>query len=246
MNFLEPTALFYIAGAVFLLLIIYYRKRISLVFTNFRYGKYSYRYLSKFYSYFYEIQFPPSILYDPVTYILPFFRNEIRGVEKKTDEEIEFGGFQPGHSYPDFFKKNGKPRYISITEPDAKEIKLVVAGYPRKINNHHCVMLYFFHENTFIMGQYQFKREKQKVDTALLSESVQKKYLNGGTQTGLEDFIIKDDRGSRVHFHDNGFVVEVSVYNPTIKEINTQIESSLRRIGGKAFELAGRAASVTF
>ncbi|MCB0804457.1 MAG: hypothetical protein KDC05_01590 [Bacteroidales bacterium] len=244
---IEPNQL-YVTGALILatLLIVYYRKKIILALFKSRFGSFSYEYLSKFYSYYFEILYPPSIRYEPVYYILPYFKEFKPQHELSTSSKIDFGGYVPGQSYKDFYSQLGKPNYISITDPESEDLKMVVSGYPRKVYNYQCTMLFFFHKDILVMGQYLFKKEKQKIDTQDLAGKLQANYVESTLESGKQDFVIKDVTGNRIHFRDNGFDVAVSVFNPEIGDLNEKISSTVAKNKSFSGELANRAASVTF
>ena len=244
---LDPNQL-YLAGVIGLIAFLFYynRKKIILRVYRARFGPYSYSYLSKFYSYYFELLYPPSIRYEPVYYILPFFKEYCSQREISTSNKIDFGGFIPGHNYKDFFIKMGKPNYISITDPESQDLKMLVAGYTRKVHDYQCTMLYFFHKDILVMGQYLFKKEKQKINTRDLAIKLQSNYMESPVESGNNDFVIRDLAANRIHFRDNGFDVAITVFNPEMDDLKEKISLTLEKNKSLTGGLANRAASVTF
>ena len=217
-----------------------YRRWLSIFLKKLIYGSYSYSYLSSLPENILAMMHPPAIRYDPWYVLKGLERENI--LHYQTSGRIDFQDFQIGKSYPDFLKKEGNPYYLTISEDKNDLIKFVVFGYKQRIYNYEAVILYYFWNHMFVAGQYQIKREKQKVDRTDLASKLMAKYFVKEGNINQNEFEIRDKEGNVAFFEDNGFNVEISLINPALIE-------RLKSPGSLSFsknKINLEAASVTF
>jgi len=63
------------------------------------------------------------------------------------------------------------------------------------------------------MGIYNFRREFQKISKDDLLHKLQEKHIVNNEQTLKENMNIKDSKGSKIQFYDDGFSFKICVFN---------------------------------
>lgn len=205
------------------------------------YGKFSYKYVDIFTKHH---------SYNPYrqanTFEIDLFLNSLTNKSKEevqTDNDIVFQGFELGKSYPDFYKQKGEPDYFTIQE--FKDIKIYIWGYSYKMYNYNAIILFCFINKIFVMGQYNFKKEKQNVGFTDLAEKLANKYFNDEKKIcqNQKEIKIKDTKGSKVHLYDDGFSIRASCFNPDIPIIKENLINSKQQ---KTIENSPELETITF
>ncbi|MCF8392225.1 MAG: hypothetical protein K9H12_16105 [Bacteroidales bacterium] len=162
-----------------------------------------------------------------------------------SDIEIKFNGYKPGFPIPNFYKSAGSHDYLTISGQRDDNLKILILGYNKRVYQYEATLRYFFSGNTLIMGQYLFRREKESISFLYLKEKIFEKYKLpfSKNSTYNDEFMIKDKKGNILNAKDDGFNVEVSIYNPS-----QSLMSNIIPPGGisNIEEFSGKAASITF
>jgi len=240
MNILAANSYLFISLILLVLVIValFFRVKLSLFFTRLIWSRYSFNYFS-LYSKYFPLKFPSAIKYEPWEYLRSFL--DINCSEEYISEtEIKFNGYKLGKSVTNFHKKNGKPNYLSISSREEKNLSILVSGYNKLVYMNEATLIYFFAGPILIMGQYRFKREKQNVNYSYLKEKLLEKYQLSEIKNldRSDKFMIRDKKDNQLFVKDNGFDVEVSIFNPKIalfsKELFLQSESYLDNLSTEA------------
>jgi len=200
-----------------------FRVKIKLFISRTIRGPYNYKHFLLYSKYTFDKPYPDAIKYEPLYFIQYMFNNKLP-VEYQTDVDILFYNLELGSENPRFYKTMGKPNYLSIIDENKDGFKIAITGYNRHIYNYESSILFFFSGSLFILGQYMFKREKQHVDPAELIPMLNQKYKIDADLSVQQEFIIRDKKGTCIHFADDGFSVNLTVYNPISERLRKKLK----------------------
>lgn len=220
-----PIVLIALIFFIFIIIILIRRKQLILWHYRSFYGEYSYRYVSQFKSYFNHNPYPHTIKYEAIHFIRTL--NNQNNSEITIDKAIDFQELELGKSYPNMLRLKGKPDYFNIQDFD--QLNIFVWGYDTRMYNYNTAIHYFFIDSIFIMGQYKFSRENQKINTNELLNKLEEKYLGNNKLTLKENINIKDSKDTKIQLYDDGFSFNICIYNteiPIVKEKILQTEKN--------------------
>ncbi len=201
-----------------------YRIKLILFFSRMSNGQFSYKYFLLLNKFFFEKKYAEAIKFEPLYFISSLVNRKYKH-EYKTDEKIQFAGRNFGEVNSSVYSELGKPDYLTVPEEKVSGMSLVCIGFKKNAYNYESTLLYFFAGNLFIFGQYMFKREKQKVDVGELIAKLEEKYGFKSNSGKTDDFILYDQEGAGIHFHDDGFSVILTFFNPNIAFLNKNLPS---------------------
>ncbi len=216
MALIEDLSLFEIIlfSFIILLILVYtYRIRLKFFLIRIFYGRYHYKYLRLFNRYFINRPYPDAVKDEPLDYVVSAYHAKPK-IVLETNEEIRFVDYKIGETYNQFFKNNGDPDYLTISDPRLKQPRFIVAGYKAMVYDFEAMLVYFFIDNFLVMGQFRFRREKQPIEAQALINKLAERYQIKVDVSEDANFQVKDQQGHVINFRDNGFSVELNVLNP--------------------------------
>jgi hypothetical protein len=212
-----------IVAIVFLILLFVFRIQLKFLITRLLYGRYHFKYLRLFNRYLINRPYPDAIKDEPWDYVMSAFDTQPQLVFQ-TKDKIGFANYRVGDQYDQFFKKNGDPDYLTISDPQSKHPHFIVAGYRAIVYEYEAMLVYFFVDTLLVMGQFRFRREKESIDAADLIQKLNSRY---GVHIPTDEtgaFTLKDPEENRIVFRDTGFSVELNVFNTEIEWIRNVIQ----------------------
>ena len=122
---------------------------------------------------------------------------------------ILFEKFTFGSGIKDIVRDKGKSSCVNYLQVGGDIIKII--GYTERILNTSTILLFFFCNGKYFMGEYFFSNYHQSVSNQL-AKTILKKYSIevDGDQT---KFYVEDEQGSILCFYDNGFSLSVKYFN---------------------------------
>ena len=214
-----------VAGVIILALIYINRVGLHLSITKILHGSNSTNYFKLLNKYFGELPFPEAIKFDPVYFMQSFLKKNSIPVYNSSIP-VTFNEIDPGSIQNGFLKKFGNPNYVTIKEKDVEGIEIFIFGFKRKIYDYNGALLYFFAGNLFLMGQYIFKREKQKVFPEKITKILSEIYLKGNT-INEKKYIIKGSNNTLISVEDDGFALTMTYFNPEKKIIRNILTNGI-------------------
>ena len=114
-------------------------------------------------------------------------------------------------------------------------MKELIYNYDARLN-------YFFSGSRLILGQYRINRENQNLSYADLADKLMLKYGLDKPTAPQSEFIISNEGDTVIHFTDNGFSIEITVFDPKIiDQVLPQVSAQSNKT-----KISIDAASVTF
>jgi hypothetical protein len=134
----------------------------------------------------------------------------------KTLELIQFDNQIPGVNYKQIIKKKGKPESAKYELVGDKLIKVI--GFRAVIYGRAVRIVYFFIDNCFFLGEYQFRSYDKNLLESISTVLRDKYQCNIHEQDST--YYITDKCGSLICFDNTGFNLCVQYYFPQLEEID--------------------------
>lgn len=214
-----------VAVFVLVILLIFVRRRIfpllKLLYITLRYGKYSFEFLEFFKAH--DLRNPHNnCIKDEITLrFLPFFKPAKNAVNHRTGKLVEFGDIAFMKPEKDLIKIKGNPACINIAKFHDSRAKVV--GYHEVLEGMKMKSLYYFVDDTLIMGEYLFS-DLTKAKPATLSALLSAKYLDH-REVKEDTIYITDPSGNILYYEYNGFTVCMRYFFACDHRINAILAS---------------------
>jgi hypothetical protein len=123
-------------------------------------------------------------------------------------------------------KGKGKPERYNIYK-FSEEFMVKIMGYPEVMLGNPIRELYFFANDSFVMGEYVFT-DVSKANNKKLIEMLVTKY---GITEPIKDemFFIRDDKGSVICFINSGFTISIQYINLNHPFVGKIVNSHVQR-----------------
>ncbi|MEI6889175.1 MAG: hypothetical protein WCL03_07835 [Bacteroidota bacterium] len=231
----DPSMLYLILALVgiflFVLLLVFTRARlfplIKLGYINLAYGRYSYEFLEFFKDNNLRNPHNNCIKDEISMHFISFYKPMKNSRFFQTETKIEFGDIPFLMSYKALIKIKGEPECINVTRFGDSRVKVV--GFNETLQNMKIKSMFYFLEDLFVMGEYQFT-DLIKTKTADLLAPISVKYMKGET-VEADNFYITDPEGDKINYEDNGFSIAVRYYFRGDQTINQTLDSIFGNVG---------------
>lgn len=215
-----------LASAFFLLLILVNQKDFRLILYKFLFGKYSYRYVSKFKKiYFMENPYPVCIQDDLRSHCMALASIQAKKPMSVTSTKITFGSFD-FYSNFDTIKESNTPSCYNVYKLSDK-ITVKIIGFPTELMGSTIKECYFFINDIFFMGEYIFSDVTDFKNKNLIKMLVSKYEIP--KQETNQVFYIRDNQDSLVYFNNNGFTISIQYINYTQPFVNEVLNTFLQK-----------------
>jgi hypothetical protein len=231
----DPSMLYLILALVglfiFVLLLVFTRARlfplIKLGYVHLVYGRYSYEFLEFFKENNLRNPHTNCIKDEISMHFFTFYKPKRDALFFQTDTKIEFGDVPFLTSYKKLIKMKGEPDCINVSRFANNRVKLV--GFNESLQNMVMKSMYYFIEDRFVMGEYNFA-DLIKVRTAEVLASLTGKYLKE-ENVQSDNFYISDYHGDKINYENNGFSITVRYYFRGDEVVNQILDSVFGNTG---------------
>lgn len=201
-----------------ILLLIFNMKSVRLFFIRLFYGRYSFKYVSKFKKlYIMDNPFPVCIDDDLVSHFSNFVDIDSKKVFR-TKTDISFTAI-PFSTKFSSLKGKGNPERFNIYQ-FSEEYIVKIMGYAGVILGNTIRELYFIANDIFVMGEFVFTDVSKANNKKLIAMLVTKYNIEEPITDGM--FFIRDDKDSAICFLNSGFTISIqyiNLNNPFVDEI---------------------------
>lgn len=208
---------------IIIFLIIFLFKKIKLYIIQIFYGKYSYKYVSRFKHYTNTSPFPRCYKDDLIHHIIMFKKRDKNSKIYKTDNIIQFDNIPFLTDYNKFTAIKGKPQCFNAFIIDNDEVRVI--GYNQSKFDTDILTLYYFINNVFFMGEYIINNIT-KINTENISKIILNKYFKQSIENS-NSFYIENTNDTTIYFGDNGFSLFIKYFYLKNTQINDYIDKYL-------------------
>lgn len=223
------TVLITALGLIILLLILfaYFRKAIVLTIVRMIYGQFSYEFYHLYKKYF--IRSPHQYCFrDEFITHLHFIISKKDDVPSfKSAKDIYFENTPYFIKYQDFLKKKEKPYCFNAFSFDEPDFVIKALGYQSIIAGSKAILVFYFINDSFFMGEYIFKNPKNDIKAHLINHFLELKDFSA------DNFYIENTKNRLIHYQDKGFTVD-------IKYLTREDQSIIDTLSGYHFKVTGK------
>lgn len=190
-----------------LFLLFFFRRWIRLTLLKLVYGEYSFEFISTYKSYYIKSPFQYCFKDEFLTHILYVLTKKEDIPTFKSQQDINFEGTPYFINYKSFLKKKGNPYCFNAYYFDNVGFEIQALGYRSTIAGSKAVIIYYFMNDSFFMGEYIFKNPKTNIKNTLAEQYLEKRELTE------DNFYIENTKNRIIHFHNTGFTVDIKFLN---------------------------------
>ncbi len=203
------------------------RRKIKLAFIRIIYGQYSYEYLSTHKRFFVMSPFQYCFKDDFISHIIYVLSKKEDVPSFKSHKEIFFENTPYFIEYREFLKQRGKPYCFNAYYFDHLGFEIKALGYQSTVMGSKAVIVYYFMNDAFFMGEYIFKNPKTNVKAKLAEHFLDKQEL-------LDDnFYIENTKDRVIHYRNTGFTVDIKFLNREDRAVIENLQEYYKYITGK-------------
>ena len=213
---------------VFLIILSYrFRKAIKLAYIRMVYGHYSFEFLSTYKRYFVRSPFQYCFRDDFVAHLLYILSKQEELPSYKSHQEIYFEKTPYFINYKDFLKQKGKPYCFNAFFFDHLNFEIKALGYHETIAGSKAILVFYFMNDSFCMGEYIFKNPKTNVKASLIDHFLEMKDIPA------DNFYIENTKNRIIHYQNTGFTVDIKYLNKEDEVIINNLKGYFKFITGK-------------
>ncbi|OQX75845.1 MAG: hypothetical protein B6D61_09710 [Bacteroidetes bacterium 4484_249] len=203
-----------------ILLSVIFRKLIKLKLLQIKYGKYSYKYVSKFKKFTNKSPFPYCFKDDIMPYLRLMENKRENADIYFSEKNVLFEDTPLSIKANDLLKTRGEPDCFNIFK--IKELELLAYGYRIEKFGTSTKAVFFFLKDEYVMGEYIID-DVSNVDINSVAEKI---LQNTGVSTENKStlFYVDCKNKTSVFFYENGFSILIRYVNATIGQLNEIME----------------------
>jgi hypothetical protein len=180
-----------------------FRKSIALALVRMVYGQFSFEFYHLYKRYFVRSPHQYCFRDEFITHLLFVLSKKHELPSYKSVKDIYFENTPYFINYNDFLKKKGNPycfNAFSFNEPD---FVIKALGYQAIIAGSKAILVFYFMNDLFFMGEYIFKNPKNDIKASLMDHFI------GSKGFSADNFYIENTRDRIIHYQDTGFTIDI-------------------------------------
>jgi hypothetical protein len=191
-----------------ILILLGFRKSISLLLIKWIFGEYSKKYVLKFKKLTRRKPHPYCFKDDFYYHILSIPKAINNNIQYKVDKGFDFDHLDFNKTFKENLKENGRPDCYTIS--DESGVDLSVVGYKSRMFHSNEKTLLYHCKGQYFMGEYVFTSLADD-SSSLLIEMLKKEYHPDIEHA--KNFSISDPLGNYLFFTDTGFFLSLKFFN---------------------------------
>jgi hypothetical protein len=214
-----------------LILVVLFRKELALTFIRMIYGQFSFEFYH-LYKRFY-IRSPHQYCFrDEFIAHLQFVISKKNGLPcYKSVKDIYFESTPYFINYPDLLKKKGAPHCFNAFAFSDPDFIIKAIGYQAIISGSKAVLVFYFMNDSFFMGEYIFKNPKNDIKTSLMAHFI------GNEDISSDNFYIENSKGCIIHFQDTGFSIDIKYLTIENQAVIETLDQYFIKVTGKKIKV---------
>lgn len=185
-----------------------FRKSLSLLLVKWIYGEYSKKFVLKFKKRTRKKPHPYCFKDDFYYHILSITKAVNSAVQYKSEKVFDFDHLDFSKDFKQNLNENGKPDCFTISEE--KGVDLSVIGYKSRMFHSNEKTLLYHCKDHYFMGEYVFSSLADETSNMIIS--LLQEQFNPQIQHA-KNFSITDNSGNYLYFTDTGFYLSLKFFN---------------------------------
>jgi hypothetical protein len=208
-------------------LVFVFRKGITLAVIRLIYGQYSFNYVNIHKRFYVKSPFKYCFKDDFIVHILNVLVKKQDIPTFISHQDIFFEKTPYFVDYKTFLKEKGNPKCFNAYLFNQPGFEIKALGYHSSVAGSKAIIVYYFMNDSFFMGEYIFKKPKTDVKAKMVEHFLDKKDMNE------DNFYIENTKNRIIHFHNTGSTVDVKYLNREDQQIIDKLEKYYNLITGK-------------
>jgi hypothetical protein len=217
------------SGIIFILILLaaYFRKTLTLTLARMIYGQYSFEFNHLYKKYFVRSPHQYCFRDEFITHLLFILSKKDEIPSYKSFKEIYFENTPYFINYKDFLKKKGKPycfNAFAFSEPD---FIIKAVGYQSIIAGSKAILVFYFMNDYYFMGEYIFKNPKNDIKASLTDHFLSIKDFSA------DNFYIENTKKRIIHYQDTGFTIDIKYLTKENQVVIETLNKYYTKLTGK-------------
>lgn len=212
---------------IILFLVLIFRKLLKVFLVGLIYGFYSYRYLHIFKKYYIRSPYQYCFRDEFISHLIYILSKKDEIPCYKSKKDISFEDTPYFTNYKDFIKRKGNPYCFNAFHFDYSNFEIKALGYQEKIAGSMAIIVFYFMNDSFFMGEYIFRKPKTDVKANLTEHFLMKNDVEE------DNFYIENSKNRIVHFQNTGFSIDIKYLNREDSGVIKNLQDYYNYIKGK-------------
>jgi hypothetical protein len=209
------------------ILFVLFRKMVTLAMVRIMYGQFSYEFVHLYKKYYVRSPYQYCFRDEFITHFLFVVSKKPNIPSYKSPKDIYFENTPYFISYKDFLKKRGNPYCFNAFAFNEPDFVIKALGYQTTVAGSKAIIIFYFMNDSFFMGEYIFKNPKNDIKASLTNHFLEMKDISG------ENFYIENSKDRLVHFQNTGFTIDIKYLNRENKAIIENLNQYFNKVVGK-------------
>jgi hypothetical protein len=212
---------------VLLLVATFFRKTIALAAIRMVYGQFSFEFYHLYKEYYVRSPHQYCFRDEFISHLLFVISKKKELPSYKSAKDIYFENTPYFIFFKDFLKKKGTPYCFNAFAFNEPDFVIKALGYQAIISGCKAVLVFYFMNDSFFMGEYIFKNPKKNIKASLM------KHFVGTDDIPEDNFYIENSTNRIVHFQDTGFSIDIKYLTRENKAIIDNLNQYHEKVTGK-------------
>ena len=205
----------------------FFRKTIALTITRMIYGQFSFEFYHLYKKYYVRSPYQYCFRDEFIAHLLLVISKKSNLPSFKSDKDIYFENTPYFINYNDLLKKKGVPHCFNAFAFNEPDFVIKAVGYHASVAGSKAVLVFYFMNESFFMGEYIFKNPKNNVKASLMDHFI------GMEDISADNFYIESSKDRIIHFQDTGFTIDIKYLTMENQGIIETLEEYYSKVTGK-------------
>jgi hypothetical protein len=212
---------------ILFILAVYFRKTIALAIVRMIYGQFSFEFYHLYKKYFIRSPYQYCFRDEFITHLLYVISKKEEIPSYKSGKDIYFENTPYFINYKDFLKKKGMPHCFNAFAFNEPDFIIKAVGYQAMIAGSKAILVYYFMDDSFFMGEYIFKNPKNNIKASLTD------YFLDKDDFSTDNFYIENTKDRIIHYQDTGFTIDIKYLTKENQAIIEILDRYYTKVTGK-------------
>jgi hypothetical protein len=216
-------------GLIILLILLatIFRKIIALTTVRMLFGKFSFEFYHLYKKYYVRSPHQYCFRDEFISHLLFVISKKNELPSYSSIKDIYFENTPYFINYKELLKKKGAPycfNAFAFSEPD---FVIKALGYQTIISGNKAVLVFYFMNDSFFMGEYIFKNPKNNIRASLMAYFIEEGDISA------DNFYIENSKNRIIHYQDTGFTIDIKYLTREDQTIINTLSQYYTRVTGK-------------
>lgn len=225
--------IFITLGLIILLILLgaIFRRIIALVTVRMLFGKFSFEYYHLYKKYYVRSPHQYCFRDEFISHLLFVISKKNDLPSYKSIKDIYFENTPYFINYRELLKKKGMPYCFNAFAFNEPDFVIKALGYQTIISGSKAVLVYYFMNDSFFMGEYIFKNPKNNIKASLMAHFTEEGDILA------DNFYIENSKDRIIHFQNTGFTIDIKYLTRENQAIIDTLNQYYTKVTGKKIKV---------